>query len=276
MYTLPDGYLATTGQEILASQHNPPLEDLGVAITGSLPRNGTSGMLANLPMGGFKATNMADGVAASDSATVGQVTALISTSTAGAPTKSTPVDADSLMLIDSAAGNALKRVTWANVKAFFQPVNSVLTALSSIGAAVAGDFIYGSAAGVWSRLAKGTASQQLRMNAGATAPEWFTPSTAGIAKAWVNFNGTGTVAIRSSFNVSSITDNGGSGDYTINFTTNMTDANYAVMICPSMSSNTTVTGQVITQAVGSCRFTVTREGVGYLDMAIVSVVIFGD
>ena len=46
-------------------------------------------------------------------------------------------------------------------------------------------------------------------------------------RAWVNFNGTGTVAIRSSGNVSSITDNG-TGNYTINFTTAMPDANYAV------------------------------------------------
>ena len=49
----------------------------------------------------------------------------------------------------------------------------------------------------------------------------------GSAKAWVNFNGTGTVAIRASYNVSTITDNG-TGDYTINFTTGMPDANYAV------------------------------------------------
>ena len=47
-------------------------------------------------------------------------------------------------------------------------------------------------------------------------------------RAWVNFNGTGTVAIRASGNVASITDNG-SGDYTINFTTAMPDANYAVV-----------------------------------------------
>jgi hypothetical protein len=45
-------------------------------------------------------------------------------------------------------------------------------------------------------------------------------------RAWVNFNGTGTVAIRASFNVSSITDNG-TGDYTINFTNALPDANYA-------------------------------------------------
>ena len=47
------------------------------------------------------------------------------------------------------------------------------------------------------------------------------------ARAWVNFNGTGTVAIRASGNVSSITDNG-TGNYTVNFTTAMSDANYSV------------------------------------------------
>jgi hypothetical protein len=47
------------------------------------------------------------------------------------------------------------------------------------------------------------------------------------ARAWVNFDGTGTVAIRASGNVSSITDNG-TGDYTVNFTTAMTDANYGL------------------------------------------------
>jgi hypothetical protein len=46
-------------------------------------------------------------------------------------------------------------------------------------------------------------------------------------RAWVNFNGTGTVAIRASGNVSSITDNG-AGDYSINFATALPDANYAV------------------------------------------------
>ena len=47
-----------------------------------------------------------------------------------------------------------------------------------------------------------------------------------ICKAWVNFNGTGTVAIRDSYNVSSITDNG-NGDYTVNFTNAMANANYS-------------------------------------------------
>jgi hypothetical protein len=55
------------------------------------------------------------------------------------------------------------------------------------------------------------------------------------ALAWVNFNGTGTVAIRSSYNVSSITDNG-TGDYTVNFATALSDADYVVATtCPVIS-----------------------------------------
>jgi hypothetical protein len=58
------------------------------------------------------------------------------------------------------------------------------------------------------------------------------------AKAWVNFNGQGTVAIRSAGNVSSITDLGGAGAYTINFASNMPDANYAVAcMCTDDSSS---------------------------------------
>lgn len=48
-------------------------------------------------------------------------------------------------------------------------------------------------------------------------------------RAWVNFNGTGTVAIRAAFNVSSITDNG-VGDYTVNLTTSLPDTNYAAVV----------------------------------------------
>jgi hypothetical protein len=47
-------------------------------------------------------------------------------------------------------------------------------------------------------------------------------------RAWVNFNGTGTIAIRGSGNVTSITDNG-TGDYTVNMTIDMPDINYAVV-----------------------------------------------
>jgi hypothetical protein len=68
------------------------------------------------------------------------------------------------------------------------------------------------------------------------------------ARAWVNFNGTGTVAIRASGNVSSITDNG-AGDYTVNFTTAMPDANYCVNVSTPMY--TTTNGSVLARIYGS-------------------------
>ena len=49
------------------------------------------------------------------------------------------------------------------------------------------------------------------------------------AKAWINFNGTGTPAIRDDFNVSSITDNG-TGDYTINFSSALASADYCAVM----------------------------------------------
>ena len=58
----------------------------------------------------------------------------------------------------------------------------------------------------------------------------------GSAKAWVNFNGTGTVAIRASYNVSSITDNG-TGNYAVNFTNAMPNANYAVNVTSDSAVN---------------------------------------
>lgn len=59
------------------------------------------------------------------------------------------------------------------------------------------------------------------LNASGSAPIYA-------CRAWVNFNGTGTVAIRGSGNVSSITDNG-TGTYTVNFTTAMPDVNYSLV-----------------------------------------------
>lgn len=56
-----------------------------------------------------------------------------------------------------------------------------------------------------------------------------------LCRAWVNFNGTSTVAIRTQFNVSSITDDG-TGQFRINFSTSMSDANYVSVV--EMSGNT--------------------------------------
>jgi hypothetical protein len=74
-------------------------------------------------------------------------------------------------------------------------------------------------------------------------------------RAWVNFNGTGTVAIRASGNVSSITDNG-TGDYTVNFTTAMPDGNYSIVGSTIGSGNggTYIDSRGVSLATGSARF----------------------
>ena len=101
-------------------------------------------------------------------------------------------------------------------------------------------------------------------------------ATAYGCRAWVNFNGTGTVAIRASGNVSSITDNG-TGDYTVNFTTAMVDANYAFTI--SGYQNTTGGGSIAygtgqTYTTSAVRVKTINLGTADLDMQNVSVAIF--
>ena len=81
------------------------------------------------------------------------------------------------------------------------------------------------------------------LNANGSAPMYA-------CRAWVNFNGTGTVAIRASGNVTSITDNG-TGNYTINFTTAMPDSNYAVSYTAGQFSGGQHAGKLITLSAGS-------------------------
>ena len=66
------------------------------------------------------------------------------------------------------------------------------------------------------------------------AGEPFEPS--GASNAWVNFNGTGTVSVRDSLNVSSITDNG-TADYRINFTVLMSNSNYSAVVASNHQSS---------------------------------------
>lgn len=90
----------------------------------------------------------------------------------------------------------------------------------------------------------GTTGQVLAKSSGANyATEWVSLAANSI-KAWVNFDGTGTVTIRSGFNVSSITDNG-AGDYTVNFTSAMSNTNYVVVAFTGYAFNNTVAYRVV-------------------------------
>ncbi len=102
-------------------------------------------------------------------------------------------------------------------------------------------------------------------------------------RAWVNFNGTGTVAIRASGNVSSITDNG-TGDYTVNFTTAMPDANYSFNVTGGpasiasgnqtwMSQNattnpTTTSFRILSQSMGAGGSTYTNTDPSFVHCAV--------
>lgn len=96
------------------------------------------------------------------------------------------------------------------------------------------------------------------------------------AKAWVNFNGTGTVAIRASGNVSSITDNG-NGNYTVNFTSALPDTNFSVVVSPAHDGTT---GAIASSSFSSGSAYVTpttstvRVSTQNTDTQYVSVVVF--
>jgi len=103
-------------------------------------------------------------------------------------------------------------------------------------------------------------------------------ATAYGCRAWVNFNGTGTPAIREDGNVSSITDNG-TGDYTVNFTTAMPDANYCFQGTASQT-NTGRNGSIVSilesvpPTTTAFRFRTQEDGVGIKDMVFTNLAVF--
>jgi hypothetical protein len=100
--------------------------------------------------------------------------------------------------------------------------------------------------------------------------------TAYGCRAWVNFNGTSTVSIRASGNVTSITDNG-TGDYTVNFTTAMPDANYAWSGSATNAANSNIVmGQNAPTAptASALRINTAQAAVAIADMQYVSISVF--
>lgn len=175
-----------------------------------------------------------------------------------------------------------------------------------------GTIPYQSAAGTTAMLANGTAGQLLQSNGTTLAPTWVPSPTTAFAssaenaagtienkavdplgireafnatgtapiyacRAWVNFNGTGTVAIRASGNVSSITDNG-VGNYTANFATAMPDANYSYGgnydFAIATLNNAPVAFNEVARLAGSFQFR-TNDGTGAaLDSEVVCLQFF--
>lgn len=128
-----------------------------------------------------------------------------------------------------------------------------------------------------------SAASQAEMEAASSTTKAVTPGRTqyhpGVAKAWVTFNGTGTVAITASHNVSSITDNG-LGDYTVNFTTAMSSATYGFSGMSRENAGTTPTLVCVHPSVDPTAsafrlrcFDVTNN---LVDSALISLHFYGD
>ena len=77
VYSLPNGYLAVSGQTILTTQHNPPLQDIATALTARLSRSGVAPMTGNLNLNGFKVTNLGTASADGDAVSLSQLQDLL-------------------------------------------------------------------------------------------------------------------------------------------------------------------------------------------------------
>ena len=134
----------------------------------------------------------------------------------------------------------------------------------------------------------GDANKQIIVNSSADGVDVGTGgiNQARIAKAWINLDGTGTISINDSYNVSSITDNG-TGDYTATFSTVMANANYAVS-CSVLNSTYSHTGQgsfrnampqkdgYLTSSIRVfCRYT-NPTGYADEDEDMVNIIVFGN
>ena len=126
--------------------------------------------------------------------------------------------------------------------------------------------------------AKVTTIQDASGSNGSTPEQVFQ----GRAKAWVNFNGEGTIAIRDSFNVSSITDEA-VGVYTVNIDTDMANVNYCAVVTTGYSTNDIQSSQNSqlfahsTKTVGSFKIRQgNSENNSNDDADDVNAVVFGD
>ena len=99
----------------------------------------------------------------------------------------------------------------------------------------------------------------------------------GLAKAWVNLNGTGTIAARDSFNLSSLTDNG-TGDISVNFSSSMSNDDYSQSGSSSSgaASGTDTWINAYAWATGYVSVGTNNSSQNLIDRAYVNVNVHGD
>ena len=198
----------------------------------------------------------------------------INASTSGAGGVITTADATGILNIQTAGTTAI--TVDASQRAAFVAGTAALPAITTTGDTNTGIFF--SAADTIDFAEGGAACGQFDSSANFKFNSGYgSVATAYGCRAWVNFNGTGTVAIRASGNVSSITDNG-TGDYTVNFTTAMPDVNYSAT---SNVRGTDTTGNFEAHFKFGGLYSTTqlqiqslRAGTGSVDVDILTVSVF--
>ena len=163
---------------------------VGISVANVVGRTAI-GNVESLTMAQLRADTMLDVEESADVTDAANVASTIH----GVVAKVIPVDADEVGLIDSAAANVLKKLTWANIKATLKTyldtlyaglgANTNITSMTGLTTPLdetyggtglttyaQGDTVYASGSNTLAKLTKGTATQVLTMNAGATAPEW--------------------------------------------------------------------------------------------------------
>lgn len=218
------------------------------------------------PAGTLTGATLAAGVTASSLTSVGTIaTGVWNGTVIGANFGGTGV-ANNVAATLARSGNHALTLTTTGVSALTLPTAGTVATLAGSEA-----FTNKSVNGV--TLTTGGSATQFLNGAGSYA------AVDSPVKAWVNFSGTGTVTIRASFNVSSVTDNG-VGDYTVNFTTPLADANYAITgscgdyLASGSSPRTVGVDSGTAPTASACRINTTVAGTGGIDVDRVSVAFF--
>ncbi|MDH6229602.1 hypothetical protein M2281_000174 [Mesorhizobium soli] len=189
----------------------------------------------------------------------------------GAPAKATPVDTDEFGYANSASGFGLVKMTWTNVKAalkaYFDSIYATAAqgALASAALPKTGGVLTGAAGG--DPGAGKLNASELQQNGTAIANAKY------VSKAWVVFNGIGTVAVLDSLNVSSVTRNT-TGLYVVNFTTPRPSADYAIGWSVGVT-NGIVAARVTSKNTTDFAISTMNSAFTGADCAYVSACVFG-